>query len=98
MNNVESLKVLGAGVTDQGLVRQENQDAFYLDLEKGLFIVADGMGGHAAGATASKRVIERLPGLVAHELSRFSSGERPIADAQIGLALRKAAIKLNAIV
>ena len=44
MDTVESLKVQGAGVTDQGLVRQENQDAYYIDLEKGLFIVADGMG------------------------------------------------------
>lgn len=98
MDNNESLRILGAGVTDQGLVRQENQDAYYIDLKKGLFIVADGMGGHAAGAIASKRVIEKLPELVWHELGRYSQKERPIADAEIGLALRKAAIKLNALV
>ncbi len=98
MSNNESLKILGAGITDQGLVREENQDAFYIDLAKGLFIVADGMGGHAAGAIASKRVVERLPELVAHEFGRYTKDGRPIADPEIGLSLRKAAIKLNTLV
>jgi len=35
--------------TDKGMVRKDNEDAFYVDGEIGLFMVADGMGGHKAG-------------------------------------------------
>jgi len=42
-----------AGQTDIGKKRQINQDAFLIDEEKGLFIVADGLGGHRAGEKAS---------------------------------------------
>ncbi|MFZ0547517.1 MAG: protein phosphatase 2C domain-containing protein [Candidatus Promineifilaceae bacterium] len=96
MANLKSINVRGASLTDQGLARKENQDAFFVDQQKGLFIVADGMGGHAAGATASRRVIELLPGLVAEQYGRLGQNGKPVSDAEIGQALRKAAIKLNA--
>lgn len=96
MVDVNSVKLRGASVTDQGRVRHENQDAFFEDQEKGLFIVADGMGGHAAGATASQRVVEKLPGLVLEGYARLAQNGRPVSDGEIGQVLRKAAIKLNA--
>lgn len=52
------LLVSWAGVTDQGHRRDSNQDAFLAEYP--LFIVADGMGGHAGGEIASQSTVARL--------------------------------------
>lgn len=48
------LRVVAAGRTDVGLLREHNEDSFALLHAHGLFVVADGMGGHRAGEVASQ--------------------------------------------
>ncbi|MBT3222799.1 MAG: serine/threonine-protein phosphatase [Proteobacteria bacterium] len=46
--------------TDVGPVREQNEDAFLVDIENGIFILADGMGGHAAGEVASLMAVHTI--------------------------------------
>ena len=67
-----------AGITDRGLVRDNNEDAFLADPDRGLFFVSDGMGGLSAGEVASALALRTL----ADRLSRAPEAptrERPAA-------------------
>ncbi len=46
--------------TDVGRKRKGNEDALSLDEQRGLYVVADGMGGHAAGEVASRVAVEAI--------------------------------------
>ncbi len=54
------IKIQCAGMTDVGMVRVANEDSLAVIPDMGLFIVADGMGGHKAGSQASTMAVERL--------------------------------------
>jgi protein phosphatase len=52
------------GVTDTGMRRPHNEDAFGCDDALGLWIVADGVGGHAKGEVASQEAVDQIMGWV----------------------------------
>ncbi|GAA6184017.1 protein phosphatase 2C domain-containing protein [Alteromonas sp. M12] len=52
---------MAAGNTHKGIRRTSNQDAIFMDDSQGIWIVADGMGGHNAGEIAANIICKYLP-------------------------------------
>jgi serine/threonine protein phosphatase PrpC len=60
------MDVKAYGLTDVGRQRQHNEDCFLVADEAKLFLVADGMGGHAAGEIASRIAVESISEFIVH--------------------------------
>ena len=70
-----------AARTDVGIVRSGNEDNYLMLSDRGIFIVADGMGGHAAGEVASEMAVR----IISRELGSL----RGQSDEQVGERLRQ---------
>lgn len=60
------MQVTAFGLTHVGRQRQHNEDSYLVADEPGLFLVADGMGGHAAGEIASRIAVDSISEFILH--------------------------------
>ena len=59
-------QLLVGGRSDAGRKRAENEDRFFIDAQRGIFLVVDGLGGHAAGERAAEIAVD----IISRRLSR----------------------------
>ncbi|TAJ06992.1 MAG: Stp1/IreP family PP2C-type Ser/Thr phosphatase [Nitrospirae bacterium] len=90
MSRLPGARWYGAGRTDVGLVRQANQDALFLRDELGLWIIADGMGGHPGGDVASQVAVATT----ATHMAKLAGAGRP-GSCDRADGLRQAVIQAN---
>ncbi|MEO0973562.1 MAG: Stp1/IreP family PP2C-type Ser/Thr phosphatase [Pseudomonadota bacterium] len=83
-------KIEHVALTDPGRVREHNEDAIGYDIDLGLFVLADGMGGYNAGEVASSIAVKTTVDLVQGTLPAERRGE---IDAETGLMLQSVALR-----
>ena len=82
------------GATNVGRRRRGNEDAYVTDPARGIFLVADGMGGHAAGEVASRLAVETILAYVARSTDLDDLRAAEEFDASLSLDANRLRIAL----
>jgi protein phosphatase len=83
------IDIESSGITDIGKRRELNEDSFFYDDGIGLYVVADGMGGHNAGEVASKLVVETICDYLNQKPAQNPVKERIRADDKLSEDARR---------
>lgn len=78
-----------AGISDIGRRREQNEDSLFFDDGLGLYVVADGMGGHNAGEVASNLVAETIRDYIKQNHSDAQVEEQVNVDANLSKEARR---------
>jgi protein phosphatase len=83
--------IKSAGHSDVGRVREQNEDSYLILAERGLYVVADGMGGHLGGQMASSLAVKTVGDTVsAHEGELRSAAGSPLETSDVPRILAQA--------
>ncbi|MEE9472674.1 MAG: Stp1/IreP family PP2C-type Ser/Thr phosphatase [Acidimicrobiia bacterium] len=74
------MSVRACGLSDVGQSRSHNEDCFAIDAEHGLFLVADGMGGHGHGEVASQLAVEAIRHAMLQDDAQTGGANSPSAE------------------
>ena len=79
------MDVVSSGASDVGQVREKNEDSYLIDDQLSLFVVADGMGGHLGGKTASSLAVSKIEEGIRNQREAIAEAARakPLASSVV---------------